>query len=229
MQTIKTEKQEVLFIGLSKIPLKKSIPVPTHLKSLKKSLSDFQEELDFNILNSMSAKEILDYLSKLKISFLDSLMYYEGSFELLLFPDDIECVTENTQRISNFKKANLLIYRMAIQFINKTIERIKYAFENNILLENFIQLSKYVIVDKTCKAIDIVELGYALFYTGFFINRTGEGLQLHDFIENLGRFFGIEIINMRQRIQELKKRVKTSVVFLKQLLNSILNNIFNEK
>lgn len=228
MQPLKTEKQTVLLQGLSITPLKNSISVPVYMKELRVDLTDFHEEIEYNVTISTSAKEILDYLTKLKIMFQDALMFFEGSFELLLFPDDIN---ENLkkQRAYSLKKVNILIYKMAIQCINQTIDNIKYSFENNILFENIKQLSKYVIIGKTCKPIDIVELGYALYHTGFYINRTGEALKLHDFIENLGRFFGIEIINMRQRIQELKKRVKTSVVFLKQLLNSILNNIFNEK
>lgn len=228
MQPIKTEKQTVLLQGLSITPLKNSISVPVYMKELRVDFTDFKEEMDYNVAISSSAKEILDYLSKLKIMFQDALMFFEGSFELMLFPDDIN---ENSkkQRVYSFKKANILIYKMAIQCITQTIEYIKYSFENNILFENIKQLSKYVIVGKTCKAIDIVELGYALYYTGFFMNRTGEVLLLYDFILNLGRHFGTEIINLRQRIIELQRRVKNPFVFLQKLINSLVNNLKHQK
>lgn len=228
MQPIKTEKQTELLQGLSITPLKKTITVPVYMKELRVDLTDFQQEMDYNVAISTSAKEILDYLSKLKIMFQDALMFFEGSFELLLFPDDIN---ENCkkQRAYSFKKANILIYKMAIQCINQTIDNIKYSFENNILFENIKQLSKYVIINETCNPIDIVELGYALYYTGFFINRTGEALILRDFIENFGRFFGIEIKNLRQRLQELRVRIKSPLVFLQQLMNTLIINLKHEK
>lgn len=229
MQTIQIEKQTELFKSLSKTPLKKTVSISTHLNGLKKVLFSFQDEIHLNLKNSTTAKEQLDYLSNTNILFVNSLMFFESSFELLLFPDErIETQTQK-QRITNYNKAHILIFKQAIRFLELTIEHIKYSFENNILFENIKQLSKYVIVGKTCSAIDIVELGYALFYTGFFINRTGEALQLHDFIENIGRFFGIEITNMRQRLQELRIRVKNPVMFLQQLLNTFISNLKPEK
>ena len=119
MQTIKTEKQTELVNALLKNPAKKSIPVSSHLKGLKKILKSFQQEIDLNIMNFLTAKEIMDYLSKVNILFLDSLMFYEGSFELLLFPEDIDDCPEKKQRITNFNKAHLLIYKMALKFIRK--------------------------------------------------------------------------------------------------------------
>jgi hypothetical protein len=207
MQTIQTEKQTELVNALSKTPSKKAVLVSKHLNGLQKILHNFQQEIELNLQNSTSAKQQLDYLSKTNILFLNAFMFFEGSFELLLFPD--ENIESKTQRITSFKKAHVLIYNQAIQFIKRTIKHIKYAFKNNILFENILQLSKYVIVGKTCKAIDIIELGYALYHTGFFINRTGEALQLYEFIENLGRFFGMKIINM----QQLEKTVKLTTYY----------------
>ena len=227
MQTIQTEKQSELVNALSKTPSKKTVLVSKHLNGLQKILLNFQQEIELNLQNSTSAKQQLDYLSKTNILFLNAFMFFEGSFELLLFPN--ENIESKTQRITSFKKAHVLIYNQAIKFIKRTIKYVKYAFENNILFENILQLSKYVIVEKTCKPIDIVELGYALFYTGFFINRTGETLKLYDFIENLGRFFGIEITNMRQRLQELRIRVKSPIIFLQQLMNTFISNLKAEK
>src|ERR1035437_6454845 len=147
MQTIQMEKQTELVNALSKTPSKKSVPVKTHLNGLQKTFCFFQEELHLNLKNSTSAKEQLNYLSKTNILLLNSLMFFEGSFELLLFPDErIESQTQK-QRITNYKKAHILIYNQTIQFIDKTIEHIKYLFENNILFENIKQLSKYVFVE----------------------------------------------------------------------------------
>jgi len=229
MQSLKTEKQKELLHELSITPLKKSVTVAMYMRSLRNGLLDFQEEIEYNISISVSAKEIFDYLSKVKILFIDSLMFFEGSFSLLLFPEEIGENYDKKEKAYSFKKANLLIFKMAIDFINRVIKHIKYTFENNILFENFKILSKFVIVGKSCKAIDIVELGYALYYTGFFINRNGEVLLLYDFIENLGHYFGLEIVNMRQRIIELQRRIKNPFVFLQKLINSLINNLKRQK
>jgi len=222
-----TEKQTTLVEALNQKPNNKTIPVNKYFEGLKTKFFCFQQELEDNVRNSNSVRDTLEYLSKSFALFQNSYKFFECSLDILFYP--IEQKNQKRQRISNYDKAHVFIFKLAIDRIIEKTKDVKYAFENNILTKNIIQLSKYVIQNSKCQVIDIVELGFALYHTEYFINRNGEALQLYEFIENLGQFFGIEIINIRQRIIELHRRVKNPAIFLVQLTHSYSNNLKPEK
>lgn len=224
--TMTTPKQNELLQVLRKEPSKKNVRVTKYLTDLEFKQQLFLQELEINVRQTASIKEKLDYLTKTLLIFQNACMLFEGSFELLLFPNDYtQLPNEKHQKITTYNKAHILIYKISITTIKEVIEFVKYAQEHKLLEQTIPQISKFMIHPKKCKIIDIVELGFALYHSDYFRNKSGDLPHLYEFIENLGNFFGIEILNVRQRISQLHERVKNPVVFLEKLTTIYLYNI----
>ena len=157
------------------------------------------------------------------ILFQNAFMFFESSFEILLFPNEL--IIKENKKITSYNKAHITIFKMAIETIQKMIDFVIFTQTNNLFPNQNSESSKYITNSKIFKAIDIVELGFALYHSHYFLNRTGEFPVLYDFIENLGRYFGVEILNVRHRISELRDRAKKQVIFLEQLVNIYTHHI----
>jgi len=219
-----TVRQVELINALNLEPEKGTISYKKYSKSLEHQLFLFKQELELNVYTSKSARLSFEYLTRALIQFQNALMFFEGSFDILLFPTE-QFKIDNNQPIHSYHKVHILIYKMALNTIQELIVFVKYSHENKLFSTIPQELSKFITNPNKCKSIDIVEIGFALFHTEYFLKRTGEIFTIHEFIENLGRFFGIEIKNISQRIAELHNRIKNPMVFLELMIKSYTLNI----
>ena len=92
-ETIQTAMQSYLVEALNQKTQNKTVSVSKYLDLLKLKFLGFKNEVENNVKQSPTVKETLDYLSKLQIDFQDLLMFFEGSFEILLFaPSQTESI-----------------------------------------------------------------------------------------------------------------------------------------
>jgi hypothetical protein len=210
MNRIKTEKQTELINALKHVPQQKDSKYREHLSSLLNFHKDFRSEVEWNIINKNSYTFSVDYLYNLVEEFSSLYMIIDSSFEIELFPEMIK-LSELTKPKGIKKNIDLhkFIYLKTILMLQNKEALItkKIHYKIPIVEKYETVLSKYILKEQNI--MNIVEVGYSVYHTDVLGTRNGEDIHLYQLILDMGRFAGEEINNVKQRIEELKKRSNT--------------------
>jgi hypothetical protein len=207
MKQIKTDKQTELINALKHVPQQKDVIIREHLDSLLHYHKEFRLEVEWNINNKNSYSFSVDYLNNLIEEFSSLFMIIDSSFEIELFPEIIK-LSKNT-KLKSIRKcvdSHKFIYLKTILMLQNREEVIvkKMQFKIPIVEKDEIALSKYIMKEQN--VMNIIEVGYTVYQSDVLGTRTGEDIHMYPFILDVGRFAGVEINNIKQRIEEMKSR-----------------------
>lgn len=201
-----------LITALQRIPHSKEVPLKEYLEMLMVHFKNFQQEVEWNIYCKNSYSFSIDYVSSLIEEFKCLYMTFDGSFDVILFP---EILSEQQYirliKIKNYVDSHRFTYMRTISMLQKRESIINTKITHKIPIvelqidtEKLKFHNKYRLKEK--KIMDVIEIGYYLFVDGNIITEHGKPIDLIPFIKDLGAFVGEEINNIHQRLDELKNR-----------------------
>ena len=208
MNRIKTEMQTKLISALKHVPQQNEVKNHEHyLNELLFFQKEFRLEVEWNIYNKNSYSFSVDYLYSLIDEFSSLYMIIDSSFEIELFPELIE-LSELTKpkRIKKHIDLHKFIYLKTILMLKnrKALISEKIQYKLPIIETDEQVLSKYILKEQNI--MNIIEVGYTVYQADVLVTRTGEDIHMYPFIQDVGRFAGVEINNIKQRIVEMKSR-----------------------
>jgi hypothetical protein len=207
MRQIQTDKQTELINALKHVPQQKNVIIREHLNSLLHYHKEFRHEVERNLNIKNSYSFSVDYLYNLIEEFSSLFMIIDSSFEIELFPELIK-LSEYTKlkSISNCIDSHKFIYLRTILMLQnrEAVIAKKMQYKIPIVETDEFALSKYVMKEQNI--MNIIEIGFSVYKADVLETRTGEAIRMYPFISDVGRFAGIEINNVKQRVDEMKNR-----------------------
>jgi hypothetical protein len=207
MNRIKTEMQTKLVNALKIVPKQHEVNNQEYLSLLMGNLKNFQCEVEWNIYKRNSYGFSLEYLKKLITDFTLLYMTTEGTVDIVLFPEIINsCETLKMSRIKTCVDLHKFIYLKTISMLQNRESLVdkKIQFKIPIVEKDELAMSKYVLKEKNI--MYVIEVGYSVYQSDILANRSGEEMHLYQFIKDFGAFVGMEVNNVKQRIEEMKNR-----------------------